>query len=150
MMACYGNAFCITGPLWVESISDRRIPLTEGQYFSVIFPLFRRWISCLTYRQVAGDLRFDGAHMKLLTVKNRGSSPTTGQNFDRNRTLQTYLHNFHQLIVSTDRYYSMWSGRNCMITYDYTQILKRVWPCMDNHNASRSACEASSEFPIIY
>ena len=40
MTPCHGNAFCIAGPLWGESIGYRWIPLTKGQYC-------RALVSCL-------------------------------------------------------------------------------------------------------
>ena len=43
--SCHRNAFCITGPLWGESTSDRWVPLTKGQLCGT---LMLAWTSCWT------------------------------------------------------------------------------------------------------
>ena len=57
MISRHGNDFCITGPLWGESIADRWIPLSNGQsYGALMFTLLLAWMMKLLHnRWIAGD-----------------------------------------------------------------------------------------------
>ena len=61
------DAFRVAGPLWGESIGQRWIPLTEGQWCrALMFSLMYVWTNGWIKSVVAGDLRcFDG-HMTSL------------------------------------------------------------------------------------
>ena len=73
MMSWYGNTFCITGPLWGESISHWWIPHTKGPYYIALMdPLMSTWISCWISSWAASDLRWHENQGQTITWTNSG------------------------------------------------------------------------------
>ena len=58
------DILCITGPLWGESTSHRRIPLTKASDAELDFFVWCGWANS----REAGDLRHDGAHYDVTVI----------------------------------------------------------------------------------
>ena len=108
------DVFCVTGPLWVESTGQRRIPLRGKGCGTSMFSLICAWTNGWANNRDAGDLRWHRAHYDVSVMLTETLLQRDVIKMSKNHSFKhsDCGHSLCELISGKNRQKSVWNVNN--------------------------------------